>query len=293
MSDWYKMDPVAWNDGTDDLSLEQEAAYLRICHAIYIAERPVRDNGFVIAGLLRCNERKAKRLLAELVEAGKLTIEDGLILNRRALDEVSNRNQIRIERKSAGSRGGIETAKARAKPLETHAVPSANAPAVAATPVVAEEIRGEEKKKEPTAQHTISPRAAAAPDHLDKMLDRLLEANGVSGFREERAPGLAVLAPIIGLIEAGFDLDRDILPAIRAKPNPSARRWNYFEPQIREHAAVRSKAAATPKPIAASEDWTARLGVYRASGTWSHAWGPKPGEAGCRAPADLLRQVAA
>jgi uncharacterized protein YdaU (DUF1376 family) len=41
MSDWYKMTPVDWNDGTNDLTLEQEAAYLRICHAIYMNERPV------------------------------------------------------------------------------------------------------------------------------------------------------------------------------------------------------------------------------------------------------------
>src|SRR5690554_2078430 len=120
MSDWYKMNPVDWNDGTDDLTLEQEAAYLRICHAIYITERAVRDNPFVIAGLLRCNERKAKRILAELVEAGKLVIEEGHISNRRAVEEVSNRNQTRTERKSAGSRGGVESGKARAKALKSN-----------------------------------------------------------------------------------------------------------------------------------------------------------------------------
>src|SRR5690554_5669958 len=108
MSDWYKMNPVDWNDGTDDLTLEQEAAYLRLCHAIYITERPIRDNGFIVAGLLRCNERKAKRLISELVEAGKITVEHGLISNRRAAEEISTRNRTRAGRKSAGSRGGIE-----------------------------------------------------------------------------------------------------------------------------------------------------------------------------------------
>jgi 5-methylcytosine-specific restriction endonuclease McrA len=73
MSDWYKMHPVDWNEGTDDLTLEQEAAYLRICHAMYITGKPIADNKFIVAGLLRCNDRKAQRLLAELVNAGKLT----------------------------------------------------------------------------------------------------------------------------------------------------------------------------------------------------------------------------
>src|SRR5690554_6476331 len=120
MTDWYKMNPVDWNDGTDDLTLEQEAAYLRLCHAIYITERPIRDNGFVVAGLLRCNDRKAKRLISELEAAGKITVENGFISNRRAAEEVSNRNRTRAERKSAGSRGGVESAKARAKALENN-----------------------------------------------------------------------------------------------------------------------------------------------------------------------------
>lgn len=118
MSDWYKMNPVDWNEGTNGLTLEQEAAYLRICNAIYIAGGPISNNQFVVAGLLRCNDRKAKRLVGELVEAGKITIEDGSICNRRALDEVSNRNRLSAERQSAGSRGGAESAKKRSNSLE-------------------------------------------------------------------------------------------------------------------------------------------------------------------------------
>lgn len=117
MSDWYKMNPIDWNSGTDGLTLEQEAAYLRLCHAMYISEGPIKDNNFVLCGLFRCNDRKAKRLLFELISAGKILVENGLISNRRALEVISDRRRVAVERKSAGIRGGLESGKSRSKSL--------------------------------------------------------------------------------------------------------------------------------------------------------------------------------
>ncbi|TPW26014.1 DUF1376 domain-containing protein [Pararhizobium mangrovi] len=142
MSDWYKMNPVDWNEGTNTLSLEQEAAYLRICNAIYIAGGAIANNPFVVAGLLRCNDRKAKRLVSELVEAEKITIEDGSISNRRALDEVSARSRLSAERESAGRRGGIESGNARRKSLKT------NEPDEAIASSKSEQSREEKKRGE-------------------------------------------------------------------------------------------------------------------------------------------------
>lgn len=127
MSDWYKMNPLDWNSGTDGLSLEQEAAYLRLCHAMYISDGPIRDNSFILCGLFRCNDRKAKRLLLDLVQSGKILVTDGLISNRRALEVISERDRLKTERRSAGARGGVESGKARAKSLENNDATEANA----------------------------------------------------------------------------------------------------------------------------------------------------------------------
>lgn len=271
MSDWYKMNPVDWNDGTDDLTLEQEAAYLRICHAIYITERAVRDNPFVIAGLLRCNERKAKRILAELIEAGKLVIEDGHISNRRAVEEVSNRNQTRTERKSAGSRGGVESGKARAKALKDNE----QGQAIASTPNEPDKRRGD---KNTAAQYS-------APAFL---YDKLIQAASVNGNCH---PGLATgIGPITALIDAGHDLEKVILPTIRSRAKPTIRSWSYFVAAIEQ--ASQERAAIKPAPVVVETDWRSRLDVFRSSGTWAHAWGPKPGEAGCKVPSELLARAA-
>lgn len=127
MSEFYKMRPGRWNTGTDDLTLEQEAAYLRVVNAIHLHDHPVRNNMRVLAGLWRCNERKAKRLLNELVEAGKLQIEGEWVVNELAMDDVSIRRQLSVERASAGRRGGIESGKTRRKSLKNNDTDEASA----------------------------------------------------------------------------------------------------------------------------------------------------------------------
>jgi uncharacterized protein YdaU (DUF1376 family) len=289
MSDWYKMDPLDWNDGTDDLTLEQEAAYLRICHAIYIAERPIHDNGFVVAGLLRCNDRKAKRLLSELAAAGKITIQDGLISNRRAAEVVSERNRIRFERKSAGSRGGIESAKSRSKALKSND----RNEAIASTSIQPDKIRLEEKEEYIPPAQRLEPTAPRA--EFDDLLEKLLVANGIADFRAERGLGLNVLAPVLAWVAGGLDLELDVLAGIRSKPKPDARTWGYFEGQVYEFAKKRRGATtiAMAKPAASTVDWAAAVMFFKQDGSWVHGWGPKPGEAGCRVPPEFLRELAA
>ena len=281
MTDWYKMNPVDWNDGTDDLTLEQEAAYLRLCHAIYITERPIRDNGFVVAGLLRCNDRKAKRLISELEAAGKITVENGLISNRRAAEEVSNRNRTRVERKSAGSRGGIESAKSRAKSLENNDTGQA----IASTHVEPEEKRREESS------------VVAAPAYkYEQLSNAVLDAAGIGDFRAERAPGLLNLAPVLGLIDAGFVLDDEILPAIRFKAEAGFkfRSWSLLPQIVSEFADKRRGAAKTVRAAPAKPvNWDARVKAFYEDGTWAMGWGPRPGDPGCQAPAELLARTAA
>jgi hypothetical protein len=141
------------------------------------------------------------------------------------------------------------------------------------------------RKKEPIAQQ---PDAGRAPPML---LDKLFEAAGIAGFREERHPGLLKLSPITALIDRGYDLDADILPIIRERaPNKTFSSWSFFTGAIID--AHKAKAAIPQKPATASEDWATRLKVWREDATWSPAWGPKPDDPKCRAPAELLRTAA-
>lgn len=95
------------------------------------------------------------------------------------------------------------------------------------------------------------------------------------------------------LIEKGYELDRDILPAIREMaPNKTFSSWRFFEAAIIERATRRAKIPERAAPPA--EDWPGRLKLWRDTlaeegrGYWPHAWGPKPGERDCRVPPELL-----
>jgi len=129
-----------------------------------------------------------------------------------------------------------------------------------------------------------------AAERPQDLVEKLLDAAGIQGNPN---PALAFPGEIIGLMQAGFSLDGDILPAIRAKPKPTARTWGYFVPQIREAVDRRKSAASVPRPTAKTVDWAGRLKAYREDDLWPHSWGPKPGDYGCKVPAHLLGEEAA
>lgn len=119
MSRFYRMDPFDWDDGCEHLSLEQEAAYLRIVNAICKYDRPIHNSPRVLAGLMRTTPQRSKRLVRELLEAGKITIDDGgRIHNKRAEAEIAHRKHISSARQAVakGSRRALE--EVDAKPLK-------------------------------------------------------------------------------------------------------------------------------------------------------------------------------
>ena len=151
---------------------------------------------------------------------------------------------------------------------------------------------------------SVEPSAAAArgKSDLESMSDKLLEAAG-----EKIQPhGSIVLAPILGLIDAGCDLETDILPTIRARAAKLTRpagSWAYFVQPIREAYEARIAAGAgLSRPKASKTDsdrtpeelerqWRGRLNLCRHSAQdWlTEAWGPMPGQPGCRVPQHLLQ----
>lgn len=118
MSAFYKMDPSAWDVGTTSLTLEQEAAYLRIVNAIHKHDQPVPNNDRVLAGMFRCSTRKARSLVDALIRAGKVRIEGGSITNDRAASDLVHRQLVSSSRAESGAKGGRTRAQKSANPLE-------------------------------------------------------------------------------------------------------------------------------------------------------------------------------
>lgn len=116
--DFYRMEPAAWDFGTADLTLEEEAAYLRIVNAIHKHKAPIPSNDRVIAGMFRVSTRKARALLQALINAGKVSIQDSMIHNDRAISDLIHRGFVSISRAEIGAKGGRTRAENAAKLLK-------------------------------------------------------------------------------------------------------------------------------------------------------------------------------
>jgi|GEM_PF-2118764 len=121
-----------------------------------------------------------------------------------------------------------------------------------------------------------------------------LEAAGMADFRAERSPALMNLAPILGMLSAGFHLTDEIAPAIRAKSATGFkfRSWALVPDLVAEYAAKYRKAAGMSRPVPKPIDWPARVRAFEEDGTWAMSWGPRPGDPGCLVPDEVARAAA-
>ncbi len=85
---WYKRDPDAALSGMMGLTLEQRGAYNTVLDLIYTRDDNLLDDDRFIAGWCGVDIRVWRRIKQQLIGAGKLRIEAGLIRNFRATSEV-------------------------------------------------------------------------------------------------------------------------------------------------------------------------------------------------------------
>lgn len=175
MTGFYKMDPADWDNGTANLTLEEEAAYLRIVNSMHKHKAPVPNNDRVLAGMFRVSMRKARALVASLVEAGKLSIEDGYISNERAASDLVRRGFVSISRAEMGSKGGRRRAENAAKALKNNDTVQAMASS------------REEKRREEDMSKLISP-ADKPPDKMRLPEDWALSDEGWAYARSQAIP---------------------------------------------------------------------------------------------------------
>lgn len=203
MSGFYKMDPAAWDFGTAELSLEEEAAYLRIVNAIHKHDGPVPDIDRILAGLFRTSTRKARSLVDALVRVGKLTIEDGKIWNERARSDLVHRGFVAVSRSESGAKGGRTRREQPSKPLENNDQHQA-----IASPRI-EKNREEEKR-----DTDVSPKDDASkpkPKPSDEAFERFWLAYPQKG----RTGKKAAMEKFRNAVKGGVDSDRIIAAAIK------------------------------------------------------------------------------
>lgn len=89
--------------------------------------------------------------------------------------------------------------------------------------------------------------AARDDNEFDLIEGKLRRAAGVEN---DPSPGLLDLSPVMPFLDAGYSLDRDILPVIKrvaAKQGQKPRSWRYYQPALEEAFARRPEVPDKPK----------------------------------------------
>lgn len=265
---WYKRDPDAALSGMMQLSLEERGAYNTVLDLIYSRADKLLDDDRMIAGFLSCDLRVWKRIKTKLIELGKLHVEDGLLRNLRATSEILKA----LSRVASAAEAGRASALARAAKLETiNRENNGIAPTPVPTPV-------ERPLQLSTATATAISRAKLSWDELETKLRQ------AAGWQSEPHPNLSVVGQIAALIDSGADLERDVLPIVKAKAPLVRKRtsWNFFVDPIRE-ARDKRLAIQAPQPQSATapiwENWTDRqyeaaIIAAKRGGRWPETFGP-------------------
>jgi uncharacterized protein YdaU (DUF1376 family) len=223
---FYKHDISKWRGGTGILSDRAYRVYHVIVEEIYLEEGPIPLHERRLAGAANRSVRDFRAALQELVEAGKLRIEDGRIQNERAGSELGAIFKNR-ENAAKGGRNSVENpANTGREPVEhlpntmrvdgectsnSHRKEAGRAdlinenktgdkaPLASANKPKREEKSREEKKREDSA--------AADENDFDEAERRCVEATGWT-----RTDGFSAIA---GLIKQGISLEERILPLLR------------------------------------------------------------------------------
>ncbi|VDS07560.1 hypothetical protein PARHAE_00737 [Paracoccus haematequi] len=245
MSAYYKMDPADWDFRTAELSLEEEAALLRIINAIHKHDQPVPNNDRVLAGLFRCSTRKARTLLNALIEAGELRIEDGRITNDKAISDIVQRGSVSGSRAESGAKGGRKRAENAAKALSDNE----SGQAIASS-------RIEENRIEYGGGGSACARETVPSSESLSVRERILIAMGLG------ADGVVGPSKFIGtpsdvaeanrwLAMPGMSIEAveaEIASIMRGKTDGPPSRFSYFT-----NAMTRLSAALSAPPLRAAE----------------------------------------
>lgn len=247
---WFKCFPADWIEATRSLTPEQRGIYFDCLCLIYQFGKPLPDDDKWMSHQLHISTRLWRSVRDALVGLGKLVKTAEGYTNERAELELDSRSkQARTNAETAANRERTKREKSE-KENKINETPARNEHHARAF-----QITDNRKKKEYSSATTVEqeaarePQPAAAKPKIDfqKIHGQLVEA--ANGALNRTTGSLEAISEPLGWIEAGADLEKDILPAIRAighRSRPqSIRSWSYFAPAVSE-AVERRKRGLPP-----------------------------------------------
>ncbi|MDZ5448916.1 hypothetical protein [Labrys sp. ZIDIC5] len=154
------------------------------------------------------------------------------------------------------------------------------------------DLKGEEPNPEQQPPEGRASQAAL----LEDLEIRCREA---AGIENDPSPGLLVIGPIADLIEAGWSLDRHVLPALRSAKagGRKGKTWTYYAKIITDGAAEPPRAVAPPteqpKPELTERHLVQQARQYIERGNDWPFNSPPPGAPGTKITPEILERARA
>lgn len=221
---YYKRFPRDFFEGTIGMSFEVKGAYGLLIDLIFIRDGRLPDDARFIAGHLGLSVRKWNAIRAELIAAGKISVDLGIISNLRA-------DNLTIERRLSPDKKEINRVEANEN--NNLQEPRAGGRARASEPEPEDSGGGDISAREPIDDWP----AGSSADHADALCDLAATVN----LDRSREGGLTLTA---GRLHAwrrdGASWERDVKPVVltlAAKARGPITSWKYFDRAVAEAKA--------------------------------------------------------
>lgn len=251
---------VMWNvndylAGTAGLTAEQEGVYMRFLMQLYSNGKPLPDDDAWMSRLLRLSVRVWRRVKESLAELGKIIIRNSALTNSRFEAERIKRAEDHQKRAAAAHKRWAQNRKTKAAieptlPKVSAKFPESFGETLPQKSEKANKINDDRVKEDMLSRihkpESIEKEKKESSSRLtDSDLSAVLEkAAGACLKNPAAAPGLLVMSQPRRWLEQGCDLDKDVLPAIRAvaakSRSGSISNWAYFTGAVVDAKAARS-----------------------------------------------------
>lgn len=219
------------------LSTREHGAYLLLIMHYWQSGKPLPDDDARLARILRMTIHEWESIRPVLEPF--FDVHSGCWHHGRIQKELSHM----AARSEVQRLKGIKSGEARRDKTTNHG-------STGVQPVLNHGSTGVEPPNQTKPNHTKPEEDAAllacAREGLDGLEAKLRSA---AGAENDPSPGLYDTSPISRLMVEGFDLDREIIPVIRARAasmGRPARSWGYYVAPIRESRETRAPPASLP-----------------------------------------------
>lgn len=223
---FLKLYTADWIAGTLNLTFEEKGFYFELLARMWELKGPLPADDRWIASALCCNPRTVRKLIASLADKGKIQVVAGKVYNRRMMREITD---------YLGTSHAIEPeVEPNSTPIRPEFEPNAakkQTKSKAPNPILEARIQ---KVEDSASKVSVN----AAREDADELESKLLDACNGSLDNPVNCVGLLNLSVPMQWIESGADLERDVLPTLRAIGKKShgrrIRSWDYFTNAVLE-----------------------------------------------------------